>query len=70
MVYNNVFLKAKNADAITELADLLRAQAEVSLTEPGCQRFEVYHSSSDPRAFILVEWWTTQADLDAHKETN
>ena len=49
MVYNNVILKAKDVGYINELKQLLIAQAEASLTEIGCERFEVYHSESEPR---------------------
>ncbi len=52
MVYNNVILKAKDARYIDELKQLLIAQAEVSLTEIGCERFEVYHSEAEPKVFF------------------
>lgn len=67
MIYNNVILKAREATDIAELQSLLIAQAETSLTEQGCARFEVYHSEAEPKVFLLVEWWNTQADLDAHR---
>tara|TARA_X000000950_G_C13679642_1_gene563415 strand:+ start:421 stop:708 length:288 start_codon:yes stop_codon:yes gene_type:complete len=69
MVYNNVILKAKDAGYIDELKRLLIAQAEVSLTEIGCERFEVYHSEAESEVFFLIECWTTQADLDTHRST-
>ena len=67
MVYNNVILKARDNADIETLKSLLTTQAQTSLTEPGCERFEVYHSESEPQVFILVEWWASQADLDAHR---
>jgi quinol monooxygenase YgiN len=67
MIYNNVILKARNSGNIEQLKRLLTIQAEASLTEQGCERFEVYHSESEPEVFILVEWWRTQGDLDAHR---
>ena len=70
MVYNNVILRAINASDIDELKRLLTTQAEVSLTEPGCERFEVYHSEAEPEIFLLIEWWATQEDLDAHRATS
>jgi hypothetical protein len=60
MIYNNVILRAKDASDIGELKELLTTQAEVSLTEPGCERFEVYHSEAEPAVFLLIEWWATQ----------
>ena len=70
MVYNNVILRARDASAIDELTKLLTTQAEVSLTEPGCERFEVYHSEAEPEVFLLIEWWATQEDLDTHRATS
>ena len=70
MVYNNVILRAIEASDIDELKRLLTTQAEVSLTEPGCERFEVYHSEAEPEIFLLIEWWATQEDLDAHRATS
>jgi quinol monooxygenase YgiN len=70
MIYNNVILRAKDASDIGELKELLTTQAEVSLTEPGCERFEVYHSEAEPAVFLLIEWWATQEDLDTHRATS
>jgi quinol monooxygenase YgiN len=67
MIHNNVILRAKRPDDIDKISGLLTQQAEVSLTEQGCQRFEVYQSESDTQTFILIEWWTSQEDLDRHK---
>ncbi len=67
MIHNNVILRVKRSEDITEITNLLSAQAKVSLTEQGCERFEVYQSETDAQTFILVEWWTTQEDLDRHK---
>ena len=55
MVYNNVLLKVKDVENIQLVADLLKEQARRSSEEPGCIRFEVYHSKSDAQQFILVE---------------
>jgi quinol monooxygenase YgiN len=67
MIYNNVILKARDSTNIDKLERLLTTQAQVSLTEQGCERFEVYHSLSEPEVFLLIEWWATQQDLDAHR---
>ena len=67
MIYNNVILRAKRAKDVEEITSLLAIQAKVSLTEEGCERFEVYQSETDPQTFILMEWWDTQEDLDRHK---
>tara|TARA_Y100000817_G_C16808358_1_gene523069 strand:+ start:790 stop:1191 length:402 start_codon:yes stop_codon:yes gene_type:complete len=67
MVYNNVLLKVKDIEDISLVGDLLREQARRSSEEPGCIRFEVYHSKSDRQQFILVEQWSNQKDLERHK---
>ena len=69
MIYNNVILRARDPSNIATLKTLLVTQAEVSLTEPGCERFEIYHSETEPEVFLLVEWWATQSDLDVHRST-
>ena len=67
MQYNNVILRAINPDDIKTIRELLLHQAKVSLTEPGCERFEVYHSQADPQTFLLVEWWSSAEALEAHR---
>ena len=54
MQYNNVILRVIDPANIQTVSELLQQQAEVSLTEPGCERFEVYHSQSDPQTFCSL----------------
>jgi len=68
MVYVNVILTVKNEVDIPTVIKLLSHQGRLSREEPGCLRFEVYHSQSDPRVFLLNEHWATQAALDAHRK--
>ncbi len=68
MVYNNVLLNVKDVENIQLVADLLKEQARRSSEEPGCIRFEVYHSKSDAQQFILVEQWASEEDLERHKK--
>jgi quinol monooxygenase YgiN len=67
MVYLNVLLRVKDESNIAKVSDLLREQATRSRGEPGCARFEVYHSDADLCLFMLVEQWQTQADVDRHR---
>ena len=67
MVYNNVLLRVKDIKNISLVGELLKEQAKRSSEEPGCIRFEVYHSSSDVQQFILVEQWANETDLERHK---
>ncbi len=68
MIYNNVMLTVKNADDIATVRELLAEQARLSSEEPGCQRFEVYHSQVDRQQFLLIEQWETEEHLALHKE--
>lgn len=68
MIYNNVVLTVNNESDVNEIKSLLAEQARRSSDEPGCVRFEVYHSQADKQHFILVEQWETQEDLNRHKQ--
>ena len=68
MIYNNVLLTVKNTDDVDTVRELLAEQARLSREEPGCERFEVYHSQADRQQFMLVERWQTAVDLAQHKE--
>lgn len=68
MIHLNVILTVKADTDVARVRGLLAETAARSRHEPGCERFEVYHSQNDARTFLLVEWWSTQADLDAHRQ--
>jgi quinol monooxygenase YgiN len=67
MIYANILLTVKDDQDIPEIASLLAEQARLSRQEPGCARFEVYHSQNDPKFFLLVERWETTEALDVHR---
>ena len=52
MVFNNVLLRAKDPKRITEISGLLSQQASLSAEEPGCERFDVYQSETEPELFF------------------
>lgn len=68
MFYLNVWLTVKDEADIPEIRGLLGEQARLSRAEPGCERFEVYHSEGDPRRFLLHEHWQDRAAWEAHRE--
>ena len=70
MVYTNVILNLKNIDDAKKVSGMLTTLAEMSRDEPGCDRFEVYHSQSAARIFMLVERWLTQELLDDHRKAD
>ena len=67
MIYVNVLLKVKDPAHVSQIRDRLIQQGKLSRQEPGCARFEVYHSNNDPTRFILSERWESQAALDVHR---
>ena len=67
MIYNNILVTVRDRTHLEEVRQLLTEQAELSLQEPGCARFEVYHSQENDCLFLLVEQWESQAHLDAHR---
>ena len=68
MIYLNVILTVKDPADVAEVQSLLSEQGRLSRLEPGCLRFEVYHSQNDSRVFLLNEHWSDQAAVDAHRK--
>jgi quinol monooxygenase YgiN len=68
MIYLNVVLTVKNSADVPEIQSLLTQQCHLSREEPGCVRFEVYHSQANPQVFLLNEHWTDQAAVDEHRK--
>ena len=68
MIYVNVLLTVQNAGDVEEIRGLLAEQCRLSRQEPGCRRFEVYHSQNDPQVFLLNEHWESQEALDSHRK--
>ena len=64
----NVILAVNDPADIDRVRELLSDAAALSKAEPGCVRFEVYHSTSDPQVFILNEWWESEAAWTAHRD--
>jgi quinol monooxygenase YgiN len=67
MICLNVLLTAKDAADVPKIRERLGEAMRKSRAEPGCLRFDVYHSTAEPRRFTLVEHWTTQESLDQHR---
>lgn len=67
MLCFHVLLTAKDQADVPRIRDLLTAAMRKSRAEPGCVRFDVYHSTAEPRRFTLVEHWSSPEALDAHR---
>ena len=63
-----VVLTANRESDVSEIEQLLQESAGLSREEPGCERFEVYHSQSDNSVFLLSEWWESEDAWKAHRE--
>ncbi len=68
MICITVVLTVKNEADIPKVSDLLKLQCQLSKKEPGCVRFNVYHSKNQPNLFILNEHWESQEAIDAHRK--
>ena len=56
------------ADAATAFKARILRHARTSLErEPGCQRFDVHEGQDDPTLFFLLEVYSDQTALDAHR---
>ena len=67
MIRLAVLLLVREPSDVPRVRELLGEQMRRSRTEPGCLRFEVYHSQTEPRRFVLVEHWASAEALDAHR---
>ena len=68
MICMKIVLTVKEEHDIEKVKDLLCKAMRLSETELGCQRFDVYHSQSEPNRFTLIEHWDSQESLDAHRQ--
>jgi quinol monooxygenase YgiN len=67
MICLNVLLMAKDLAEVPTIREYLAQAMRKSRTEPGCLRFDAYHSNGEPRRFVLVEHWASQEALDQHR---
>ena len=68
MLYLNILLTVKDVADVPKVKELLTEAGKLSRTEPGCVRFEAYHSNNDAARFFLFERWESQAALDEHRK--
>jgi len=68
MITMNILLTVKAEADVQQVRALLTEAMRKSRQEPGCERFDVYHSQTDPCRFTLVEHWASQKALDDHRQ--
>jgi quinol monooxygenase YgiN len=66
--YINVWLTVNNDGDIATVRNLLGRCQSGSRAEEGCVRFEVYHSETDPKRFLLCEHWRSRQDWEEHRK--
>jgi quinol monooxygenase YgiN len=67
MFHINVWLTVKDGADTDKVRELLAEAARLSRGEPGCHRFEVYHSQADRRRFLLCEHWQSEQAWQDHR---
>ena len=68
MIHLIISLTVNDKANVATVAELLKEQGRRSREEPGCRRFEVYHSTSDDTRFYLCEHWESQEAIDGHRK--
>jgi quinol monooxygenase YgiN len=51
---------------VDDIAEILRAMTQLTREEPGCIRYDVFHSLSNRQRFVLVEVYADPSALEAH----
>jgi len=67
MFATNVILTVKNEADIPKVGELLRRCGQLSRKEPGCRLYDVCHSQTDPRVFLLIERWESKEIWEVHR---
>ena len=62
----HIFVKPESMD---DFRELIRADQEGSLAEPGCVRFDVVRSVEDPNEFLIWEVYLDDEAAAFHKTT-
>jgi quinol monooxygenase YgiN len=67
MLHVNVWLTVKDVADVAEVRSLLGEAGRLSRAEPGCLRFDVFHSEADPAKFLLHERWESREAWEVHR---
>ena len=61
-------LTVKSSSDIESVKSLLIEAGRLSRSEPGCLRFDVYQSKTEPVRFTLCEHWESEEAIGRHRE--
>ena len=53
-------------DQIETALEACRSIREVSISEPGCERYDFFQNPFEGTRIVFVEEWTSKEDLDTH----
>lgn len=67
MFHLTVWLTVKDPSNVDQVRSLITESSRLSRAEPGCIRFDVYHSETEPTRFLLVEHWSQKSDWEIHR---
>jgi quinol monooxygenase YgiN len=51
------------------LEQILKGLVKTTRQEKGCEQYDLHRNADDPREFVFVERWKSEADLRAHLAT-
>jgi len=64
----HIHVKVKH-QFVEEFKQICVENARNSVKEPAVKRFDVLQQADDPTRFVLVEAYTDESGIDAHKKT-
>lgn len=62
-------LQVKNGKAAEFEKIFNGLSAKVKANEKGCLLYDLFKSKEDPQTYVIMEQYASQADLDAHMQT-
>ena len=63
-----VYISVK-PECVDDFIAASKANHQASIQEPGNHRFDFLQQEDDPTRFVFYEWYETDADVAAHKQT-
>lgn len=57
------------AEYVAELKALLTMMVKPSQAEKGCLLYHIYQMEEEPKTFVVIESWESEAALEGHKNS-
>ncbi|OEJ66205.1 antibiotic biosynthesis monooxygenase [Magnetovibrio blakemorei] len=64
-----VYISVK-PECIDDFISASKTNHSQSVKEPGNHRFDLLQNEADPSQFVFYEWYKSDADIAAHKQTD